>query len=203
MLEITNILDVEKHIDAVDAVIFDLDDTLYSEKQYVKSGFNEISSWLNIPDLANEMWCIFESGGYAIDSALKAYGLSNKKQEALELYRSHIPHIELYSGVREMLDRISQNKDIGIITDGRPEGQRAKLEALKINFDKIIITDELGGTDYRKPNPHAFERMREWCNIDYNKMVYIGDNIKKDFIAPKRLGMQCIWFKNEDGLYYK
>ena len=34
-----------------------------------------------------------------------------------------------------------------------------------------------------------------------DRLVYIGDNVKKDFIAPKQLGMKCIWFKNTDGLY--
>ena len=43
MITITNILDVEKHLDAIDTVIFDLDDTLYSEKDYVRSGFNAVA----------------------------------------------------------------------------------------------------------------------------------------------------------------
>ena len=29
----------------------------------------------------------------------------------------------------------------------------------------------------------------------------VGDDIEKDFIAPKALGMECYWKKNEDGLY--
>ena len=33
-------------------------------------------------------------------------------------------------------------------------------------------------------------------------MCYVGDNIKKDFVAPEELGMRCIWFRNRDGLYY-
>ena len=39
MLTITNILEVEQHLDGIVGVIFDLDDTLYSEKQYVRSGY--------------------------------------------------------------------------------------------------------------------------------------------------------------------
>ena len=37
MIEIANILEVEKNIADVEVVIFDLDDTLYSEKDYVRS----------------------------------------------------------------------------------------------------------------------------------------------------------------------
>ena len=39
MLEISDILEVRKHIEGLKAVIFDLDDTLYSEKEYVRSGY--------------------------------------------------------------------------------------------------------------------------------------------------------------------
>lgn len=68
-------------------------------------------------------------------------------------------------------------------------------------FDEIIITDELGGIDFRKPNPRAFQILAERFSEEYNRMCYIGDNIHKDFIAPEMLGMKCIWFRNPDGLY--
>ena len=90
---------------------------------------------------------------------------------------------------------------MGIITDGRPEGQYAKIRALGLNVDELIITDELGGIEFRKPNEMAFRLMKMKMDVPYEKMVYIGDNIKKDFIAPKKLGMRSIWFKNPDGLY--
>lgn len=43
MVIITNILEVEQHLDGITGVIFDLDDTLYSEKQYVRSGYKAVS----------------------------------------------------------------------------------------------------------------------------------------------------------------
>ena len=67
--------------------------------------------------------------------------------------------------------------------------------------DYIIVTDELGGVEYRKPNPRAFETMKEKLGVEYSEMCYVGDNIKKDFVAPEKLGMRSIWFKNKDGLY--
>lgn len=70
-------------------------------------------------------------------------------------------------------------------------------------IDALIPTiDELGGIQYRKPNKKAFELMQNRWKIAFNKMVYIGDNVTKDFIAPKELGMKVVYFKNADGLYY-
>ena len=43
MVIITNILEIEQHLDGITSVIFDLDDTLYSEKQYVRSGYKAVA----------------------------------------------------------------------------------------------------------------------------------------------------------------
>lgn len=196
MIEITNILDVEKYIDNFDVIIFDLDDTLYSEIDYVKSGFKFISDG-KYDELINS----FNKGQKAIDVVFPS-----DKESKLRQYREHFPSISLYPGVKDMLLRIKQNnKKIGLITDGRPEGQRNKIKALEIEdlFDYIIITDELGGIEYRKPCPLSFQKMKERFDIDYSRMVYIGDNINKDSISPKKLNISFIYFNNSEGLYSK
>jgi putative hydrolase of the HAD superfamily len=194
-------LDVEQYLDDVDVVIFDLDDTLYSEKQYVRSGYKKIAEYLDKKELEPVMWSAFEQGGKAIDEALESVNMMDRKAEALQIYREQQPDIELYPGVRALLQRIKEKKKIGIITDGRPEGQRAKLEALKIHVDKVIITDELGGVEFRKPNESAFRIMQKYFQVPFEHMVYIGDNLRKDFAAPEQLGMRGIYFKNKDGIY--
>lgn len=201
MIEITDVLEIEKHLDDVDAVIFDLDDTLYSEKEYVRSGYHKIAAYFGIPELEEQMWSVFQAGGMAIDVVLKAYNLTEKKEEALKIYRYQEPDIHLYDGVADMIAHIRNTKKVGIITDGRPEGQRAKIDSLGVFVDKIIITDELGGVQFRKPNQKAFQLMKEALDVQPERMVYVGDNVKKDFIAPKQMGMKCIWFRNPDGLY--
>lgn len=201
LIEIDDILDVENHIEGLDAVIFDLDDTLYSETEYVRSGYKKIADKLGMPELEEELWSAFERHEPAVDVVLGKHGLSNRKSEALRLYRNQAPDVHLYPGVRKMLKQIKASKIIAIITDGRPEGQRAKLKALGLENIPFIITDELGGEEYRKPNSRAFRLMLEWLKTSPENVAYVGDNVHKDFIAPKKLGMRCIWFRNKDGLY--
>ena len=126
MIGISDILEVEKYIDDVEVVLFDLDDTLYLERDYVRSGYKKIAEYLNMPYIEEEMWNVFLSGGKAIDEVLEKYNLLNRKEEALNVYRFQEPDITLSKEVKEMLYRIKQHKKVGIITDGRPEGQRAK-----------------------------------------------------------------------------
>ena len=95
------------------------------------------------------------------------------------------------------------NIKVGIITDGRVSGQKRKIQALGLDklIDDIIITDELGGTRFRKPCDIAFRIMQRRWGIPYEQLVYVGDNAEKDFQAPKQLGMRTLYFENEDGLY--
>lgn len=190
----------------IKGVIFDLDDTLYSEKQYVKSGYKAVAKALGNENFADKLWMYFENGKLAIDVLLNELGCIDKKEECLEIYREHIPEITLYEGVLELIS-ILKNKEIkvGIITDGRVSGQKNKLKALGLDkiVDDIIITDELGGTQFRKPCDIAFRIMQNRWRLPYEQMIYVGDNAEKDFQAPKQLGMRTLYFMNEDGLYLK
>ncbi len=207
MIEIQSITDLMQHLDGLKAVIFDLDDTLYGEKEYVKSGYKAVADILpEIEDAASKLWKAFEEKKSAIDELLLSEGIYSDelKQKCLEVYRHHQPNIHLYDGVAEMLTQLrKQGILLGIITDGRPEGQRSKIKGLDLEryVDYIIVTDELGGIEYRKPHKKAFVLMKEQLGVEYSEMCYVGDNIRKDFIAPEKLGMKSIWFRNTDGLY--
>lgn len=208
LIEITEITEVMNYIEDLSAVVFDLDDTLYSEKEYVRSGYKAVAEILPRVAAAEEkLWRAFEGKKPAIDAVLKDEGIYSEelKERCLSIYRNHRPDIHLYPGVVDMLNEIRiRGLKIGIITDGRPEGQQKKLDVLGLDalVDEIIITDELGGPEYRKPCGKAFHLMRDMIgNGGYSTMCYVGDNIEKDFIAPKEFGMRCIWFRNKDGLY--
>lgn len=187
-------------------VIFDLDDTLYSEKQYIRSGYQKIGEFLGKEDATDKLWEFFEDGKSAIDAYLTEIGEENKKAECLRVYREQMPDITLYDGVTELIKELkNRGIKVGIITDGRPVGQRNKVKALGLDelIEDIIITDELGGIQFRKPNDISFRIMQNRWRLPFEQIVYVGDNPNKDFQAPKQLGMRWKYFKNEDGLYSK
>ena len=198
--ELKEVLNITTNIKAM---IFDLDDTLYSEKNYVKSGFYAVSEFLGDACIYEKLCEAFENGERAFD---KVFDDEQTKEQCLKIYRFHKPDIRLYDGVTEVLKILKDDGFlIGIITDGRPEGQRAKINALGLRnwVDEIIITDELGGERFRKPNDLSFRIMQHRLNIPFEQMIYVGDNVKKDFAASMQLGIKSVWFENEQGLYYK
>ncbi len=195
-----------KRCQPIKGVIFDLDDTLYSEKEYVRSGFQAIAKFLNADDAEKKLWNYFEEGKPAIDCYLDEIHNPEEKERCLEIYREHMPKISLYEGIENLIHEL-QEKDIrvGVITDGRPNGQRNKITALGldklIDASNVIITDELGGIQFRKPCDIAFRILAHRWKLPPEEIIYIGDNANKDFQAPQQIGMKFLYYKNSEGLY--
>lgn len=195
------------------AVVFDLDDTLISEKKYIESGYRHIASVLSkqlnkfeqeIFQLLNELF--IESPKMVFNRLLEKLGESYAQdtiEKLINEYRNHFPTIEFYEDVLPCLHEL-RNKGIklGIITDGYAVSQKQKLKAVRAYemFDEIVITDELG-REYWKPHIKPYELMKIKLNEDYNSMAYIGDNVLKDFVTANSLGITTIHIKRPDGIY--
>ena len=197
----------------IKAVVFDLDDTLISEKEYIKSGYCHIAEIIEARfsidknKVFDDLMNLFRVSPLNVFNRLyDKYQIEYSKEMILDLvkeYRGHFPDIQFYDDVLTCLSELNKSGiKVGIITDGYTITQRQKLKALKADeyFDEIIVTDELG-RDYWKPNPKAFELMKEKLKVNFDEMIYVGDNLKKDFISPNRLGMLSIAIKREDGVY--
>lgn len=177
-------------------IIFDLDDTLFYEIDFLKSAYQEIAKTIlreNFHELFNKMVKLYHQGQNVFD-----YLVDNSKDlsknELLEIYRNHFPFIQLNKGVKEIFDYcVSKKYKLGLITDGRSITQRNKLKALKIEsvFNKIIISEEFGSEKPNKDNYLIFEEE------DVTEYYYIGDNIKKDFITPNQIGWRTICLKDK------
>ncbi|WP_003545012.1 HAD family hydrolase [Desulfotomaculum nigrificans] len=195
------------------AVIFDLDDTLYPEMDYVRSGFKVtaelISSVVGAKSkkIYEKLLKIFEENKTGVfDRILAFYGVNDKKliKECVDTYRNHFPQINLTSETEELLQWLkAKGIKIGIITDGRPKGQWKKIQALGLEkyCDRIIVTDELGGLEYRKPCEVSYKKMLLDLDIRPEETIYVGDNPAKDFISANMLQMTTIMLFHANGIY--
>ena len=178
-------------------VCFDLDDTLYKEIDFVKSGFRLISESEQRPDLLPKMMGWRDKGEDVFFNLNKAIGKETSKSEYLKIYRYHIPKITLSEGVEETLDELKSREVIlGLITDGRSETQRNKIKALGLGRwfenDDIIISEEFGSEKTDERNFRFF--MKKYPKMNY---YYFGDNPKKDFVVPNRLGWKTVILKDD------
>ncbi len=176
-------------------VVFDLDDTLYPEADYVSSGFDylgELVQRLYGVALRDKLRQARDEGAAdPLGAALLDAGLPSGLKEHLVLaYRYHRPTLTLHPGASELLQEcIERRCPLYLVTDGRGVTQRLKLEALGLLnvFDGIFISEEMG---VGKPNPLSFETAQRQGGE--GPWVYIADNPAKDFQAPNGLGWATI-----------
>lgn len=170
-------------------VIFDLDDTLIYEIDFLKSAYREIASTLdNTKDIYGDMIYRFNNGQNVFEYLVQKYPGWTKNQ-LLDIYRNHVPQLFLDKEIEEFILILkSKGYKLGLITDGRSITQRNKLRALNIEhfFDKIVISEEFGS---EKPDERNFKFFLDDLIKDY---FYIADNPKKDFITPNKLGWKSI-----------
>ena len=186
------------------AVLFDLDDTLYPEIEFVKSGFRAAARYLSSryhfseDSLVKQMLDILrrDGRGKIFDTLLHHLGLYTEERVRLLvcLYRSHRPTIHLYEDVLPALKCLRRyGTRLGIITDGMASVQRNKIAALGLNnlFDVIVCTDELGKECW-KPSTIPYKIALELLEARPSEAVYVGDDPSKDFLAPNSMGMLTI-----------
>lgn len=174
-------------------VVFDLDDTLVKEIDYLKSAFKAIAVKVDSTNdsLFNQMLFWYQNKENVFQNIESHYGFS--VNELKQQYRTHVPEFIQYKGVSELLLRFKEKGCfIGLITDGYSLTQRNKLKALGIEelFDLIVISEEFGS---EKPNENNYKVFHQLATKDY---YYIGDNTAKDFLAPNRLGWISVCLLN-------
>jgi len=187
------------------AVVFDLDDTLFPERQYVGSGFRAVGEHLRRQLHRDErfedwLWARFERGEYAgaFDALSEQFHLkftARQIEAMVKVYREHRPRISPFGGVGEMLGRLHADYRLGLLSDGYLPAQRLKYGALKLEpfFEAVVFTEELG-RDAWKPSPTGFEEIARVLDVPHERCAYVGDNPAKDFVAPNALGWRTIQF---------
>ncbi len=191
----------------ITTVVFDLDDTLYDEIEYCKSGFAAVaefladtrdSSLVSRPSFFAVLWEQFTAGNRTktFNTALEKLSMDYDDKligELIEVYRNHKPKITLPQDSRDVLCELSTKYTLALLTDGFLPGQELKVRALGIEkYFKLIVYTEQLGREFWKPSPAGFEKIMQTLGVKPENTVYIADNEKKDFIAPNKLGFLSI-----------
>jgi len=181
-------------------IVFDMDDTLFDEIDFVRSGFAEIARYLTLPESFDFMLSCFEAegSGTIFDRLIRRFDLDVPLAKLIEIYRFHHPDIHLDDESKHLLEYV-KHLPTALITDGHYLMQQNKYRVLGLDtlIDYPIFSDFY---HTNKPDPMLFEKvMQRFPNTRY---VYIADNPKKDFIAPAALGWHSVRYVNPRGIYH-
>jgi putative hydrolase of the HAD superfamily len=194
---------VTVQLTGIRTIVFDLDDTLYAERQFAWSGFDAVGEWLKGQrpcrfDPAARMKELFETEyrRRVFNQVLAELGCPNVDTwvpAMVEYYRNHTPAISLLPDAERALQRWSGVFFTAVISDGPLVMQEHKVEALglRTRLGEVVLTDRWG-REFWKPHPRAFEFVEQQSGRSGPACVYIADNPAKDFLAPNARGWRTI-----------
>lgn len=192
-------------------VVFDLDDTLYPEAEYVLSGFQAVAEWAQTQfavaaDVAfEELSRLFRAGvrGDTFNRWLGGRGIDATRwvPEMVAVYREHQPVLRPFPGIESLVHSLARDVRVGLISDGHYRVQERKFHALDLgcHFSAVVFTDRLG-RDAWKPSPQAFHLMLEELAVQPGEALYVADNPAKDFRAARAAGVGSVRFRHRLGL---
>ena len=189
----------------IKAIVFDLDDTLYPQISYKRSGFNVVAQWLASRQNLSQSVILSE-----LEDILALYGPSypymfDRLAERLKIgphvvpemvrrFIEHEPRIHCYDGVLDMLSRLRRRYCLGILTDGRLTVQRKKIVSLGLTdrVDEILFSDAMG---LEKPAAELFQWFEDAFRLNCENLMYVGDNPQKDFYGANCRGWRTVMVK--------
>ncbi|WP_134702554.1 HAD family hydrolase [Ammoniphilus sp. YIM 78166] len=195
----------------IQAVVFDMDDTLYSEYEYVLSGYKAVHTWIEqrrgITNFYAEAVNVMRSGEkrYVFNKTLERLGVDYDDifiKDMIDHYRSHKPQIHLFDDAEWVLQQLDTTVKIGLISDGFYVAQENKVQALGLRkrIDSIILTDQWGKDNW-KPSERPYHQVSKDLGIPHHSCVYIGDNVSKDFVTAKKIGWTTVHINRKYGVY--
>ena len=178
------------------AILFDLDGTLFDDRQYVRGGLRHAGSVLAARtgvDLTEELLdAYFERGctESTFDTVLADHGLSTDLVPLLvDAYHDTDADLWPYPDAVPALDALADACQVGVITGGTNGREKLDRLGLADYFEVVYVTAD---RDSSKRSPAVFESALDSLGVPPAAAVYVGDRPSLDFPQPNRLGMTTI-----------
>lgn len=186
----------------IKAVMFDLDDTLYLESDYYRSGFAAAALELHSrgagsPEtLLAALQAIHDDEGkeQVFDKAADKLGFPLEwVSDLVMIARTHRPSISLTEETTMVLRALRTHYALGCVTDGSARNQRRKLSALDIDrfVNAVVVADDFG-RDFWKPHPQPLLFCAQSLGVSPGECVYVGDSYERDVRGAHNAGMAAI-----------
>lgn len=184
-------------------LIFDLDGTLYPERQFIRSGFRAVAAEVHrrygvAPPRAFEfLLATLRHGGRraSLQSLCLHFDLPPVVvPDLVQVIRAHTPVLHLSPGAAEILACArAHGWRLGILTNGLPEVQARKVKALGLEaFVDAVVYAQEWGSGRGKPDLEPFDVIRERLGTAASVTVYVGDDPWCDMYGARAAGLRTV-----------
>ena len=184
----------------VQAVLFDLDGTLYDDRQYVRAGLLNAAATLEDEtgrDLSADLLEAYFREGIrdrTFDIVLARNGLSRDYvPQLVNAYHAHDEPLVPFPDTVSVLADLAQVHEIGLLTGGTKGQEKLRRLGITSHFDSVCVT---AGTDTSKREADPFLDVLSDLGVQQSDSVYVGDRPRLDFVQPNRIGMGTVRILN-------
>jgi len=183
-------------VDMVEAVCFDLDGTLFDDRQYQEAGLRAAARTIKDRtgvDLTQDLFEAFFDQNIreqTFDFILKRHGLpTDLVPELIDSYHAHEEALEPYPETVDVLDDLQGQYRLGLLTGGTNGHDKIERLGIETYFNAIVVAPARGLT---KRDPEAFVRLLADIDVAASEAVFVGDRPELDFPHANDLGMHTV-----------
>ena len=198
----------------IQAICFDLDDTLWPVKPVIRHAEDVLQRWLcdHCPRLAKkfsgerlrqlrwkilqeqpELHCdLLQLRRITLQHAATQVGYDMVKvEQALSVFHAARHRVKLYNDVLPVLGRLKHRYRLCSLTNGSAEVHRVGLQHL--------LTLNLRACDVGtvKPHPEMFLAICERLGLPPEKVLYVGDDPIADVNGALNAGLSAVWLNRQ------
>lgn len=197
----------------VEAVLFDLDDTLctfvQSSETLLADSFTAVdvepfftlseyqarySDYLDESDTVEAL----RADCFADFAAERGHDRETGRALAAAYSELRDYTVEPRPGAAAVVETLAETYTLGLVTNGRPSIQQPKLDDLGFvdHFETVVF----GGHEVpAKPSPEPFHLALDDLGVDPGRAVYVGDSLESDVAGAHAAGIASIWVAPDDG----
>tara|TARA_B100000927_G_scaffold282455_1_gene269089 strand:+ start:1302 stop:2006 length:705 start_codon:yes stop_codon:yes gene_type:complete len=117
-------------------------------------------------------------------------------EDAFAVFISRRHEVKLFDGVEIALKQLSKNFLLGVLTNGNADIFRFNIGKY---FSFSVSSLEAKNS---KPNRAHFDKAIEIMeNIKFDEILHIGDHQVNDILAAYNLGIESLWFNNNESTW--
>ena len=184
-----------------DLFVFDLDNTLYCERDYLELVFSRFEKARGLKPCS--LISSFDKlDRYAsndlLSECLKGAGLAVQSNHdgLFDDYQNASGALQVNTSVAHLIKEIRKRSiPIAILTNGVPSVQRNKIKLLGVHkvVEAVFFAREIG-EGQEKPAPEVFLKVLDYFSVPAHRAVMIGDNMKNDIIGAEAVGMTALHY---------
>jgi len=199
--------------DAVDAVLFDLDDTLCTYRRTADDvleiafdrvgvephfdGDEYISRYDEFTDAGAD---VREMRAAAFGTFAEEAGYDRHVGEqvaAVYAEERDQSNVAFLDGAEAALDVLGERYRIGLVTNGDPWMQSQKLDGLGV-ADRFEVVVHGGHDAPYKPDPEPFHHALDALDVDPSRAVHVGNSLESDVAGARAAGLRAVWLVDGD-----